>query len=196
MSVSHCTPSNFNKVSPSPIDVHTIYLIGGTKLNCVLAFTPFDILSLLLFFFMLHDNLTFSFSAASTPTIDIRAYQFVATMYYSEREWGRWLQQISFLVLIIDRKCWMSIKLHTFIEKATTLQILWWLGALRASKLSTWWETYLPSCITSSNSIAGEKDEKGDVYEILVLPKKHILIWTVWTIRIIEDWLPSVVAWV
>ena len=38
-SISYCTPPKFNKLSPSsPVDIHTICLIGGTTLNCVLAF--------------------------------------------------------------------------------------------------------------------------------------------------------------
>jgi len=37
--VSYYTPLKFNKVSPpSPMDAHTICLIDGTMLNCVLAF--------------------------------------------------------------------------------------------------------------------------------------------------------------
>ena len=57
------------------MDVHTICLIGGTTLNCVLAFS---ISELLFLFFMLHDNPVFSFSAVPIPTISIRLQQLVS----------------------------------------------------------------------------------------------------------------------
>jgi len=54
-----------------------ICLISKITLNCVLAFSISEYL--LLFFFTLHDDLTFSFSIMPILTIGIRANQFVAT---------------------------------------------------------------------------------------------------------------------
>ena len=49
ISASYCTPPKFNKVSPpSLMKIHTICLIGGTTLNCVLTFYTLDISYLLL----------------------------------------------------------------------------------------------------------------------------------------------------
>jgi len=54
---------SLNKVSPSsPMDVHTICLIGRITLNCVLSFCTSEYLLFLLFFFTLHDDPAFLFS--------------------------------------------------------------------------------------------------------------------------------------
>jgi len=73
-----------NKVSSSfLVGIHTICLIGGSTLNCVLAFSTSKYL--FLFFFTLHDDLAFSFSIVLIPTIDIRAYQLVTIIVIRER---------------------------------------------------------------------------------------------------------------
>ena len=57
VNVSYCASPKFNKVSPPfSMDVHTICLIGGTTLNCVLAFYSLEYL-LLFFFSLLIDHL-------------------------------------------------------------------------------------------------------------------------------------------
>ena len=69
--VSYRTPPEFNKVSPpSPVDVHTIYLISETMLNCVLAFYTSQYL---LLFFLLVARRSCVASAAPPQRLVMRA---------------------------------------------------------------------------------------------------------------------------
>jgi len=55
VSIFYCTPPKFNKVSPSStLDVHTICLIGGIMLNCVLFFYTLKYLLPSLFLLVAH----------------------------------------------------------------------------------------------------------------------------------------------